>query len=257
MVHQHLAAHHLHAVRTRLPHLPWAEARILERADERLDVRGPPVQRGRREDRTGQGKPLNPLRGPLRPHLGARDAPDLFRVGLEEDLVQAPPEPVGHPLVQRVFHRRRIELRVEVAEHAARRIHDAEAHQRVLRAERVVEILAAVEDAGLAGHVEEVVAEDLLPEFLHGRDLREEAMPADVEPVSLVLRRLGDASDLVRPFQHRNAIALLCGQVRSGESGRPASDHDEPVTGVQARHPPFQRGRGVRSVDRQDRGTLV
>ena len=74
------------AVAARLPHLARAEPRILELVDQRLDRRRRACSATWREDRARERETLDALRRPFRADLGARNAPDLLGVGLEEDL---------------------------------------------------------------------------------------------------------------------------------------------------------------------------
>ena len=69
--------------------------------------------------------------------------------------------------------------------------------------ERVVVVLALVEDAAHPGPEEEVaVREDLVPQLLDGADLREEAVAAEVEAPTVALDGAADAAhDRVR-FEH-------------------------------------------------------
>ena len=67
------------------------------------------------EDRLRERQALDALGGPLGADLGARDAPDLLRVGLEEDLVQPLAEPVGDPLLEVLLDRVRAEVPLDVA----------------------------------------------------------------------------------------------------------------------------------------------
>ncbi len=76
-----------------LPHLAWAIAGVVEFRDQRLDLVAAIAEErclGGREER----QPLDSLRGPLRPDLGAGHAPHLLGVGLEEQVEQALAEAV-------------------------------------------------------------------------------------------------------------------------------------------------------------------
>ena len=59
------------------------------------------------------------------------------------------------------------------------------------------------------GTRDELVAEDLVPEVLDRLDLGEEAVAADVEAESLVLRGAGDAADDVVGFEHGHRVPGL------------------------------------------------
>ena len=77
------------AIPARLPHLSRTQPWILKLVNQRLDRVHPLVERRRVENRSGEREPLNALGRPLGPDFRARNAPDFFGVGLEEDLVQA------------------------------------------------------------------------------------------------------------------------------------------------------------------------
>ncbi len=82
----------------RLPHLAGAEAGIEKIADERLGRRRGFLALEGADDSLAQGKSLDALRGPVGADLVAGNAPDLFGVGLEEDLEEPLAEAVGDPL---------------------------------------------------------------------------------------------------------------------------------------------------------------
>ena len=100
--------------------------------------------------------------------------------------------------------------------------------ERVEGLERVVEVLAVVEDAAHAGPQEEVlVGEDLVPEVLDGLHLGEEAVAADVEAPAVALDGAGDAADDVVGLEDGGADVVLGELVGRGEAGRTgADDHD-------------------------------
>ena len=143
----HLAAEASDLFRRRLPHLAGAETWILEPVDEGLDGLRALLELRGVQDRLGQAEPLDPLRGPFGANLGARDAPHLFRVRLEEDLEEPLPEPVRDPLLEVFLDGIRLEVPADVAGYAQERIPEAEAQQGVLGLQRIVEILPAVVNA--------------------------------------------------------------------------------------------------------------
>ncbi len=100
-VHPHLAAVGDDLVGHRLPHLPRAEARVVELVDQRLDVVLVAEERGLggREERQA----LDALGGPLGADLVGRHAPHLLGVGHEEVLVEPLAEAVGDPLLEVVL----------------------------------------------------------------------------------------------------------------------------------------------------------
>ena len=74
------------------------------------------------EDRPRERQALDALRGPFGADLGARDAPHLLRVGLEEDLEQPLAEAVGDPLLEVLLDRIGAERHLTIAgqDHAPR-----------------------------------------------------------------------------------------------------------------------------------------
>ena len=181
--------------------------------EERVFQRGP------------QGQPPDPLRRPVRRDLLAGHPPYLLGVGLEEDVEQAPAEPVADPLceIRRMPVRQR--HRFQVRQDAERRLQHAELAQRVARLQGVVEAFAPVVDPGLARPFDEPLVEDLLPEAVHLRGFREEAVSADVAEVSLVSDGAGDSPQASRvAFQHRHRIPFTCEQVCGRQSGRSPAD---------------------------------
>src|SRR6185312_10047519 len=157
---------------------------------------------------------LYALRCPFSTNLAARDSPDLFRVGLEEELVQSASESIAHPLLERILHGIRVQSGVDVTRHDSYRIHDAESAEGIACLQRIVEVLAAVVDSRQSRDIDELIAEQLFPELLDGSDLGEETMATDVEPVSLVLRSLGDPAYRVTGFEHGYGHTALGEQVR-------------------------------------------
>ncbi len=222
---------HLHdPVPAGLPHLPRTESGVLELMNQRLDRRATPVERGGREDRPGEREPLDPLGRPLRPDLGAGHAPDLLGVGLEEDLEEPLPEPIGDPLFEVFLHRVGTPVPAEVAQHHPHGLDHAEPSKRVAGLEGIVEILPIVENPGHARHGDELVPQNLVPEVEHRSDLGEEAMPPDIEAVSLVSRGAGDASDHVVGLEHGDGISVAGQEIGCGEPRRTRTDHHDRIS---------------------------
>lgn len=167
---------------------------------------------------------LDALAAPVRADAPRRAAPDLLRIALEERLVEPPPEPVHHEVLERLF------LALVDAGGKIRRPDAAHARKtevadgREAQGNGIVEELVQVENARDALPVEEHrvrrlrvgavrarlslsfkqtvierrrrgVGQDLLPERLHLRTFREEAMAADVHAVSAEIHRAGKAAD--------------------------------------------------------------
>jgi hypothetical protein len=93
--------------------------------------------------------------------------------------------------------------------------------------QRVLEELAAVEDAREPPHLEEALLHHLAPDPLHLGDLREEAVAPDVEQVAVVPHRPGVAAHLRVLLQHDARHAGLHQGVRGGEAGGSAADDDD------------------------------
>src|SRR5262249_41692223 len=141
-------------------------------------------------------------------------------------------ELVGHPVLEAPGVGDREPAGLEVRQHAAGRLDDAELAQRLAGLERVGEELAAVIDARGPRPLEHVVGEDLGPEVFHLLPLGEEAVAADVEVEPLVAGRAGDAADVGRVgLQDGHLDALLTKEVGGGEPGGPGpDDRDRLVT---------------------------
>src|SRR5207302_11481069 len=92
---------------------------------------------------------------------------------------------------------------------------------------RVVEVLAVVEDAALAGPEEEVsLGEDLVPELLDRRHLREEPVTTQVEAPAVALGGPTDATDDRVGLQHGGRPPRLGQLVCGGEPCRACADDD-------------------------------
>ena len=109
----------------RLPHLAGAEARVVELADQRLDLVAL-VAEERGLGGGGEGQALDPLGRPLRAQLGRRHAPHLLGVGLEEVLVEPLAEAVGDPLLDVLLLALGLDLRPQVGEAGADELDRAE-----------------------------------------------------------------------------------------------------------------------------------
>src|SRR5262249_26345530 len=150
-----------------------------------------------------EGEVLDPLRRPQCADLRARNPPHLFGVRAEERLVQPPAEARRHPLLERVRFRPPPTCRPQVRKGAPERLPEAEAPDDVLRRDRVREELAVVVDARESRPLDELGAENLLPQALDGLHLREEAVSAEIEPVAVELDRLRYAPHGSVGLEHR------------------------------------------------------
>jgi hypothetical protein len=185
---EHVVAQISHAIAARLPHLPRTQPRVLKGVDQASDGPRALVERRSRQDRLRERKALNALGRPLSPNLAAGHSPDLLRIRLEKGFVQPLAKAVGDPLLEGFLVGVGTPVPPQVAQKDQRGIPWTQAAKRVARLQRVVEEHAVVVDSGKARHGDELFPQDLAPQRLDRFELREEAMPADVESESLVLR---------------------------------------------------------------------
>jgi hypothetical protein len=149
-------------------------------------------------------------------------------VGLEEVLVQPPAVVLRDVALEGRLVLRRPHPDPEERQHAAKRLDRSEVREGVHDLDRVVVELALVVDAAGPGPEHEVlVREDLVPERLHLRDLREEPVAADVEAVPVGDDGAADAAHHVVRFQHGGGGAALAELVGGGEAGGAGADDDD------------------------------
>src|SRR5262245_47487575 len=125
MAEQHLATEAADFFGRRLPHLARTKPWVLEAVDEGLDRFRTFLQLRRVQDRLGEAQALDALRRPLGTDLRAGDAPDFFRVCLEEDLEEPLPESIRDPLLEVLLDRVRLEVPADVAGDAEERVPEA------------------------------------------------------------------------------------------------------------------------------------
>src|SRR5207249_671556 len=100
----------------------------------------------------------------------------------------APSEARHQPTLVVVLVLRRVHPGPCVRADASHRLDGTEVAQRVAAANRIVEVLAVVEDAALAGPEQEVpLRQDLVPELLDGGHLGEEPVTTHVEAPTVAL----------------------------------------------------------------------
>ena len=123
---QHGPAALSHHFRHAFPHLAGAESWVTEPVDQGRDQVAAPAWPAARQQRAAHSSPeveaFDSLGGPICRQLLGADAPDLFRVGLEEDVVQTPAELVPDPVFQAAWIPDRRDARVGVAGHAPHRL---------------------------------------------------------------------------------------------------------------------------------------
>src|SRR5207247_1740574 len=118
---------------------------------------------------------------------GAREAPHLLRIGLEEREEQTSPEPIRDPVLERVLVPVREELPLDVAQDDAEALPGPQAAQGVHGPEGIVEEPSLVIDAGQTRAADEIFAEDLVPQLVDLLHLAEEPVTAEVEVEAVVV----------------------------------------------------------------------
>src|SRR2546428_2390549 len=227
-----------------LPHLTGTEAWIPEAVDQRGHQAASIGRAAVRQEGALQDEPhveaLDALRRPVCGQLLGADAPHLLRVGLEEDVVEAPAELVPHPVLEASRIPNRLDAGPRVAGHAEDCLHRAEVPEGVGRLERIREIPTPVVDSRQAIAREHLRAQDLSPEIFDLLVLVEEPVAADVESVALVLDCARKATDVRRVLlDHGGRQAVLHELVRSRQPGRAAADDHNvlmTVPGTQVAH---------------------
>ena len=149
----------------------------------------------------------NALGRPVGADHVAGQAPHLFGVGLEEGLVEALPEAVHDPVLERLLGIGRLEPCAQVARRHARAFHQAEVAHDVGQLERVGVVAALVEDARQPRHADHLAPEQLVPQPLDLGDLRVEAMAADVEAIAAIRLGARDAAHRRLGFVDRDGHA--------------------------------------------------
>src|SRR5882672_12504301 len=211
-------------LRDALPHLARAIAWVAELVDQRRDDLASIFRRSAWEQRAANHQPevqaLDALRRPVGGQLLGADPPYLFRVGLEEDAEEPPPELVPHPVLEASGVLYRVDARPRVAGQAPHRFNRPEVPERVGSLDRISEKASAVIDPRQAPPVQHLVAEDLGPEVFDLLVLGEEAVTADVEAIALVLDGPGQAAHLHWVlFQDGDRDVVLEELVRGGQPG--------------------------------------
>ncbi len=102
-----------HCLPKPLPHHPWPQNGVVKLVDQRFGIVGTQESVGHRRR---QRQSLDALSRPVGLDLVTGNPPYLLGVGLEECLVEASPEAIGHPLFKGFLLRIRPQLRLEVAQ---------------------------------------------------------------------------------------------------------------------------------------------
>src|SRR5262245_38975415 len=128
------------------PHHPGTEPRVVKFFDQTLHRRS--RFHGHVEQHGLQRVIFDSLGSPFGFELGTGNPPHLFRIRLEERSEQAPPESVGHPVLERPFLPIGKQLPPRVAQRDEHTLAYAEAAQGVERLERIAKELAVIIDTG-------------------------------------------------------------------------------------------------------------
>ena len=160
----------------------------------------------------------------------AGNAPYLFGIGLEEDLVEARSEGALHPVFKAADVDRRAALCEQIADQTAQRLERAEVPQRIERFERIFEESTAVVDAREPRTFAHPITEQLGPERFDFGILREEPMAADIEAESPIFDSSRESSHAARiSFKNFRSIAVAGKLVPGSKTGRPGSDDEDPM----------------------------
>src|SRR5262249_40008431 len=153
---------------------------------------------------------LNTLCGPLGADFPAGYAPDFLRISLKEDTVEALAEPVGNPLLERLFGFLWQHLGLEVAQKDEDAVPDTKGEERVPGAKRVIEEFLVVVDSRKAAAAKKVfLVKYLAPHRFDDLDFGEEAVTADVETITFVVDCPRKSADDPILFEHDRGNAGL------------------------------------------------
>jgi hypothetical protein len=135
---------------------------------------------------------------PIGGNLFAPHAPDFFSVGLEKDPKETLSKLVGNPILEilRVLHRE--EARLPIGENTQDRLQDAEFKKRLKSLKWVGKISASVINPARTGAIQKVILEKFCPKILNFPGFGKESVPANIEPIALVLYRSGDTTHILR-----------------------------------------------------------
>jgi len=214
----------------RVPHHARTESRILELVDEGFDVTAAGCfWQQHVQHRADERQAFDSLRSPLGADLGTGNPPDLLGVRLEEDGVQAPAEPVRHPVLEGDLRRNRPQSDPQVTEKHEERVDRSQSSEGIHWLQRISEEFPAVVDARESRPLQQLRSEHVSPELLNRANLREESMAADIEAKTFVLDRSCDATDLCVLFEDQRMAAVTREQPRSRQAGRAAADDDDGI----------------------------
>src|SRR6266540_783908 len=177
----------------RLPHLTGTQPGVVEFLDEGRHVCT--LKAEHRQNRPAEREILNPLCRPQCADLRPGNTPNLLRVGAEERVVEPAAEPRRDPFLERVRLGITTVHRAKVGQRAAEGLPEPESPDHVLGSDRIVEEFTVVVDARESAALQQLPAQYVFPEPLDRLQLREEAVAAEVEAVTVELDRLRDAAD--------------------------------------------------------------
>src|SRR4029079_6330869 len=93
-------------------------------------------------------------------------------------------------------------------------------------AQRIVEVAPVPVDARHARAQQELVAPHLVPEVVDLLRLREEAVPAQVEPVTVALDGLRETADLILGLEDEDVAPRLAEEIARGQTGRSGAEDE-------------------------------
>ena len=213
-----LAARALDPPRHLLPHLPRPQARVAELLDQALR-RLATARKGRAQggDRREVGDPLG---RPLGPQLVGPHPPDLFRIGLEEELEEAAAEARSDPLLIALLGAAPRQPGASIGGEAAGQLERADLGEDVARAQRVLDEATPPVDPREPWPDQQLLPQKLLPEVFDLLALGEEAVAAEVEAVAVAKDGAGEAADLPLGLEDDHRDVPLRQPVGGGEPGR-------------------------------------
>jgi len=208
----------------RVPHLARPVARVVELGDQALHLVAAVAEEGCLRG-AEERQALDSLRCPLGAQLGTRHAPHLLRVGLEEELVEALAEAIGHPFLEAVLAALGLDRGHEIGGKRARELDRAELADHVRAAQRIVQEALVPVDARHARAQKELVVEHLVPEGVDLLGLGEEAVAAEVEAVAVAFLGHRQAAHLFVRLEHDHRQPLLGQEVGGGEARGASAEH--------------------------------
>ena len=174
------SSHFADLARTAFPQHAGAEARVVEGFDEGFDLAA--VAQGIKNG-AHEAEPVDALGSPVGADLSAGDAPDFFRVGLEEGAVKTIAKAVADPVLKGILGQEGLDPRLHIAGEHHEALEETKIANGVQDLERVLVKFISVKNAGQAGDLEHRLIHHVCPEALHILALREKPVATDVDAV--------------------------------------------------------------------------